>query len=741
LTNSSDAYSPDAGVSSDVLSRELAIEQAHVAAVYERLGVATKSARSAAESGQELYRSDRGSWVREEDGTALFERDAFAFQAAKRLAILDAEHEGLVFGRLDHTDREVRYIGRIGVRDAEYEPLVIDWRAPAAEPFYRATPNNPMDVVRRRVLRCRADKVIGIEDDLLDAEANIDDLPIVGEGALMAALSRARGKHMRDIVATIQAEQDEAIRADHRGVTVISGGPGTGKTVVALHRAAFLLYSNRRRFERGGILVVGPGPVFMNYIERVLPSLGEDSVTLRAIGAVASDVLPDVRATRIDDALAANVKGSLRMVTLIKRLVNLPLSDGPTQLLTTVKGNVLKLDASALDRIRTSVAAHGKLNASRDAAERAVLAALRPQVPEELGLDADAIDDLITSSSAYRTFLSTWWPPLVPTEVLRRLADAGVVDRIATDLLTEAERAALTASYATHDDWSVADTALLDELAAILGPLPRDAGDSDPTLFLTSGAEVSELVTMADRYTRSIEADPDDDSVENYAHLLIDESQDVTPMQWRMLRRRGPQASWTIVGDLAQSSWPDLDEVGRAVRELIGSAPHREFRLSVNYRSPKEVFDLAAEIVKRAYPKADLPTAVRSTGNEPELARVSEAALVSDLAARIDTLTDHVPGTVGVIVPPSRIEALQAAVLRRLASEMNSVDIDRVWFVTPLEAKGLEYDAVVVVSPDEVVAESPGGVRVLYVALTRPTQLLVTLDVGESAGAWRRSRS
>ena len=205
--------------------------------------------------------------------------------------MLDAEHEGLVFGRLDRTDSEVRYVGRIGVRDDDYEPLVIDWRAPAAEPLLpgHAAPTR----CRSSAAGCCAasgSEVVGIEDDLLDAEHAGDELVVVGEGALLAALSRARGHTMRDIVATIQAEQDEAIRAPCQGFTMISGGPGTGKTVVALHRAAYLLYSNRRRFESGGVLVVGPSRVFMNYIERVLPSLGEESVTLRSIGSVPSDV-------------------------------------------------------------------------------------------------------------------------------------------------------------------------------------------------------------------------------------------------------------------------------------------------------------------------------------------------------------------------------------------------------------------------------------------------------------------
>lgn len=212
----------------DSLARELAAEQAHVDAVYARLDAATRSAEQVAQQGRDLFRTERTNFVREEDGTGMFERDVFAFQAAKRLATLESEHEGLVFGRLDRTDGEALHIGRIGVRDDEYEPLVIDWRARAAEPFYRATPNEPMQVVRRRVLRCRGQKVIGIEDDLLDGDSNAD-LVVIGEGALMAALKRARGPQMRDIVATIQSEQDEAIRAPHQGFTIISGGPGTGR--------------------------------------------------------------------------------------------------------------------------------------------------------------------------------------------------------------------------------------------------------------------------------------------------------------------------------------------------------------------------------------------------------------------------------------------------------------------------------------------------------------------------------
>ncbi len=711
------------------LDRELAIEQAHVDLVYAQLAKAALAARRTASASRSIYASDRGTWMREEDGTAMFERDAFAFQAAKRLAVLDAEHEGLVFGRLDLSGSEIRYIGRIGVRDEEYEPLVIDWRARAAEPFYRATPSDPMDVTRRRVLRCRNDRVIGIEDDLLDA-ADAGDLVVIGEGALMASLQRARGAHMRDIVATIQAEQDEAIRAEARGVTVISGGPGTGKTVVALHRAAYLLYSNRRRFERGGILVVGPSALFMSYIERVLPSLGEDSVTLRSIGAVASDVL-GFAADRNDDAAAAGIKGSLRMAPLLKRLVDLPLVDpGPegARLLLTVKGEPVGLDAAALDRLRREVLSRHKVNRAREAAEKALLAQLADQVPEELELDRETIDDLITSSAQWRMFINAWWPTLTPTEALRRLDDPAVTRRVSVGLLDADEQRVLTESF-HHEAWSVADIALLDELAALLGPVPPEPDAEDPVFI--EGAEAAELVTVADRLSRQIVDDPDDEAHTEYAHLLVDEAQDITPMQWRMLRRRGAHASWTIVGDPAQSSWPDPAETDRVIAELIGHAPHRSFRLSVNYRSPAEVFALAADVVRRGFPGADLPEAVRHTGVEPELLATSADGLTGLVAGRAAALLAELPGTVGVIAPPSRLDAVRAA-LAPLAEP-------RLVVVTPLQAKGLEYDGVIVVAPDDIVAESPGGVRVLYVALTRPTQRLVCVDPDPAGGDWRES--
>jgi DNA helicase IV len=733
----------NASPAASTLERELAAEQAHVDLVYARLAEATRSAQQVARAGLSLYQSDRNSYVREEDGTGLYERDVFAFQAARRLAVLDAEQEGLVFGRLDRTDGEIRYVGRIGVRDADYEPLVIDWRAPAAEPFYRATPNDPMQVIRRRVLHCRGDRVVGIEDDLLDRENADRELVVIGEGALLAALTRARDHTMRDIVATIQAEQDEAIRAPYQGFTMITGGPGTGKTVVALHRAAYLLYSNRRRFESGGVLVVGPSRTFMNYIARVLPSLGEDSVTLRSIGAVPSDVVR-ITGDRVDLPEVAAIKGSLRMLKVLRRIVHEPPHEIPLELRIVVDGNVLVVPATALARIRSHVLAHHKLNSGRESAEKELLTALwriRHPDPEDAAdhdHERDEFEDRVSDLASFKMFLNAWWPAVSAPAALARLADVELLKRISAPVLSEVECELVSASYRAATDWTAADGALLDELVHLLGPVPVLDEQEVPGLAELD-SEMQEVFTTADVLSPTPqETDPFELPHETYAHLLIDEAQDVTPMQWRMLRRRGASASWTIVGDPAQSSWTDTAEADRAVEEIIGTAPVRHFRMSTNYRSPSEVFDLAARVVIADFPNADLPTAVRSTGHEPRLLVPADAVpenptISAAMISVVRSLLDEVDGTVGVICPPSTKD--QVAVQLEQARLSGG---DRIVVITAQQAKGLEYDAVLVITPDDIVTESPGGVRALYVALTRPTQRLVTLDAAPGAD-WRKS--
>jgi len=719
----------------------LASEQAIVDNAYRCLRDAVSSAREIDDESRRLFTTDRADWHREEDGTALFERDAFAFQAAKRLAILEAEHEGLIFGRLDLADGEVRHIGRLGVRSPDFEPLVIDWRAPAAEPFYRATFSDPMGVTRRRVLQCAGEKVIGIEDDLLDAD-NGGQLAVLGEGALLAALTRARGNTMRDIVATIQAEQDIAIRAPYQGVTIISGGPGTGKTIVALHRAAYLLYTHRRRFTNGGVLIVGPSMNFMRYIERVLPGLGEDSVVLKALGQVASDVIAYETGT-YDDANTAALKGSLRMLTVLKRLVAEPLAQpAEAQTLTvSVKGNIMTMRPAELSGIRRHVLSSQKSNRAVEAAAEAVLSALWAGAPAEItsDMDRDAFRDIVTGQARWQMFMQAWWPVLDAEQVLARLAVPAIMANVAEGVFSDDEQATLTASFAGakgyapglglhHPDWTIADMALLDELIAMIGPAPI-AETREPDVFIEADSEMQELVTTADLLSdgRGTEIDADADPQETFAHILVDESQDVTPMQWRMLRRRGPQASWTIVGDPAQSSFPDPDQTAAAVDDLIGHSPSRRFRLATNYRSPEEVFDLASAYITKFEPDADLPTAIRSTGIGPDLRVVPADSWPAALAGIVDELHGPASGTIGIIVPAAR----QAEVNTDTLPDSASV-------VTALDAKGMEYDDVIVVAPDEIVASTAGGPRVLYVALTRPTRRLVTLDL-DAPGEWRGS--
>ena len=722
-----------------VLSAELAAEQDMVDRAYRCLREAVSSARMIDDESHRIYTTDRADWHREEDSTALFERDAFAFQAARRLALLEAEHDGLVFGRIDLSDSDARHIGRLGVRDDDFEPLVIDWRAPAAEPFYRATFTDPMGVTRRRVLHCQGEQVIGIEDDLLDADHG-DGLAILGEGALLAALTRVRGTTMHDIVATIQAEQDEAIRAPYAGVTIIAGGPGTGKTIVALHRAAYLLYTHRRRLTNGGVLIVGPSMLFMHYIERVLPGLGEDAVTLKAMGQVAADVL-DRDSSRYDDAATAALKGSLRMLPLLRALVADPLAEAPEaqELSVSVKGTILKLRQTELVAIRRHVLAGQKSNRAVEAAGQALLGALWAAAPSDVKSEVDrpTFDAIVTEQAHWQMFMQAWWPLLDAEQVLARLAEPRVLARVAEGVLTADEQAVLAQSLAhakgyapglglPHPAWTIADTALLDELIALIG-LPPVTEPRDPEVFIDS--EVEELVTTADILTdgRNSELDSDADPQETFAHILVDESQDVTPMQWRMLRRRGPQASWTIVGDPAQSSFPDPAQVERAIDDLIGRGPSRRFHLATNYRSPKEVFDLARRYIVHQDPGADLPEAIRATGVEPDLRVTGTAGWVDTLRALVDEVAPATEGTVGIIAPPDRLE------------EISGVDLpQRVSVATPLEAKGMEYDIVIVVAPDQIVDRTPGGHRALYVALTRPTQRLITLDL-DQPGAWRES--
>ncbi|KAB1139259.1 AAA family ATPase [Micromonospora sp. AMSO12t] len=696
------------------LEQEIAVEQRHLDRVYARLAELRRSAVSAEKEGYRLARVGNFG--------ALVERDAMVFHAARRRHMLDAEHEGLVFGRLDLLDRQVLHVGRLGIRDDDASTLVVDWRAPAAAAFYQATPAQPLGVVRRRTIQSSAERVTRIEDDLLDPVAAPADMAVVGDGALLATLSKATGRGMRDIVATIQREQDEAIRSPGSGVTIVSGGPGTGKTAVALHRAAYLLYSDRSRFAGGGILVVGPSSVFVEYIASVLPSLGEDTATLHSLGTL----FAGLTATRTDPPAVAAVKGSLRMRRVLERAARDAVPGGPTELRLLYRGELLRLERRELDGIRDRAMPRGaRRNEVRRAGFDGVFAALWAQA-RRLGVgrlpEQRAFEDEIAERPEFREFLKAWWPRLHPRHVLGWLARPDRLHRYAEGILSRAEIRLLTDAYRSLDaaGLTIADIALLDELDALLGkPMKPARAKRDP--FQLAGG-VRELSTFADRQRAAREAArerPDD--YREYAHVVVDESQDVSPMQWRMIGRRGRLASWTVVGDPAQTAWTgDPEELNRARDQALGRRKRHHFTLTTNYRNSAEIFAVAAAEIRRLHPDLPLPRAVRSTGVDPVALSVPPAELESAVVAAADALLAEVEGTVGVITPVPRRD--------EVAGWLGGLGTPRLQVVTSLEAKGMEYDGVVLVAPGEIRADPGSGVRTLYVALSRATQRLTTVD-------------
>lgn len=727
---------------------------------------------------------------------ALAERDAQVFRAGIHLNRLNSEFEDFLFGRIDlllgkdgergpdgaftsvePADDAVRddstadiaetlHIGRIGVLDSDYAPLVIDWRAPAAAPFYRSTPKDPGRVVRRRVIRSKGRRVLGVEDDLMRPELTAylggDKLPVIGDGALMAALGQARSHTMRDIVSSIQAEQDLVIRAPAASVTEVSGGPGTGKTAVALHRAAYLLYQDRRRYA-GGILVVSPTPLLVAYTEGVLPSLGEEGqVAIRAVGSLSDEaagcrgchhvrrsgrrpdqgLLPDAPGAAQGGPRGAGAarhpRGAVGQDGQLSFGDGADAADGadeapatPTRLRVVAFGARVELNADELHRIRQSVlGGTAPVNLLRPRARRVLLDALwnkssgrgRYTDPELVAELRSSFDEDVSTETPFLEFLNAWWPELTPRGVLAAMADEKRLGRWARRVLNQGEVRRLARSLKRLDSegngpLSVHDVAILDELHTLLGTphRPRKKREFDP-LDQLSGLE--ELMPQREETQRERAERLAAERTE-YAHVIVDEAQDLTPMQWRMIGRRGRTATWTIVGDPAQSSWSDPDEAARARDEALGNRPRRRFTLTVNYRSPAEIAELASKVLALAMPGMESPAAVRSTGVKPRFETVRDGDLAASVREQARRLLAEVDGTVGVVVAMNR-----RAQARDWLAELG----ERVVALGSLEAKGLEYDATVVVSPAEIADESPAGLRVLYVALTRATQQLTVVS-------------
>lgn len=678
------------------------------------------------------------------------ERDAFAVHYEDTLARLEQVENRLVFGRLDLADAARRYIGRIGIADEDQESLLIDWRAPAARPFYQATAARRGDVVRRRHLMTRGRQVTGVEDELLDTEADVEGL--TGEGALFAAMAAAREGRMGDIVATIQSEQDEIIRADSEGVLVVEGGPGTGKTAVALHRAAYLLYTHRERLERSGVLVVGPSRVFLRYIEQVLPSLGESGVVATTLG----DLLADVPATGTEPEEVAAVKGRAVMAQVLRHAVRGLPRRLEEPVLLDVDGEQVRLEPqdvrAAQERARRSSRPH---NAARRTYATAVLDTLVRRWAEEKGLDLDSeqgwlLQSLRESRDARRE-INLRWMPTTPEQLLRRLyADPAFLARHGRGL-SPADRRLLRRP--ADAPWTPADLPLLDELAVLLGRLEnpeeerarlaRAAEQAAAVAYAEHairedgiGGGMVDAQTLASRFAapearRSLAERAASDREWTYGHIVVDEAQELSPMAWRALLRRNPSRSMTLVGDLDQRSG---HQPARSWTELLGTAASEHVRtaaLTINYRTPSEVMSAAVRVLRAAGGAHAAPA--RSARSVPGSLRVTRVAGDREVADAV--VAEHAAmgqGRLAVVTPAGRVEATRELLAPRLGDALETPGGDvlaaPVVVLDAVTAKGLEFDVVVLVEPGEVAAGGPGD---LYVAMTRPTRLLHVLHRGE----------
>ncbi|WP_273409068.1 HelD family protein [Corynebacterium ureicelerivorans] len=716
-------------------------EQAYVDTLFAHLDAEVARAQARLEEVQRDVDPDNP------DSDALVRRETEYHGLNAKLDALNVAETGLVFGRIDvaeddpenpvpgRSDLERRYIGRMGIDDREdnYRTLLLDWRAPLARPFYLATTAHPEGVESRRNIRMRGRTVTAVDDEVLSGDSAESTSAGVGsEAALRRAMNEARTGHMRSIVETIQREQDEIIRDPTRGVMVVQGGPGTGKTAVALHRIAYLLYTWREQLTRTGVLVVGPNTTFLEYISRVLPELGETGVVLSTV----DQLVPGFTPGGSDSTAGREVKGSIEMVTILKRAVQAyeTVPDAPVRL--TFDG--VPVDATpqmvkaARTRARRSRRPHNQARAHFAEHLTQLLAeALARRIGEDpLGgtnllsdADVDQLHDDLADDPQVQRLIDAHFPELEPVEVLDALLTSkDAIAEVAGDY-DDYTRAALY--RAPGSPFSHADTALVDELAVLIGTVDpeeqrrkeeeewrelvaeaegaldvlasSESTDNDDDQFeaeILSAADVIDAETLASRQretdTRSTAQRARADQAWAYGHVIVDEAQELSPMEWRMVFRRCPSRWMTLVGDTAQTSSPaGVDDWTAALDPFVGER-FRLHELTVNYRTPKEIADYAAEILAHIDPQAVVPQAIRASG-----------------------------------VPVQFVPDLEALEHRAAREGLTAViDAENVG-----DMKGLEFDHVVVVEPGKIIEASPQGWQDLYVAVTRATQTLTV--VGE----------
>ncbi|WP_426718415.1 HelD family protein [Corynebacterium auriscanis] len=722
-----------------------------------------------------------------DDPQGLMMRDREARDIDQRLDELSAAEIGLMFGRIDVTDPDPenpvpgrtgvdrRYIGRIGIHDSDaaMRTLLMDWRAPMARPFYLATTLHPDGVQLRRHITTRGRTITAVADEVLsapgDGEATglegVDTGGVATEKALLHAVNRARTQHMRDIVETIAGEQDRIIRSEHRGVTVVQGAPGTGKTAVALHRAAFLLYTWREQLRHTGVLIIGPNKRFLEYISQVLPSLGETGVVLATPGSL----LPGVQTVPERSLLAREIKGSIEMVTILREAVKSwqTVPEAPIEL--THDGVPLQLTPAMIRAARTkarrSRRPHNKARALfAEHLTRAVADTLARKIGDDplgganllsAGDRAQLHDDL-AADPHLQDIIDDVWPMLTPGQVL-------------AELFAHPEVAAFDYDDATLDGlrchdlgadgqpaWTDADAPLLDELADMLGLIDdeeREAAEREAWLD-----KISEAQEALDILTGSASQDLDDgfapeilmaydvldaemlaqrqqerdlrstaqraaaDQRWAFGHVIVDEAQELSAMAWRMIFRRSPNKWMTIVGDPAQTSNPSgVDTWEATLRPFVGDR-WQLHELTVNYRTPRDIAEVANELLPSIAPDQVGATPLRDSGTG-----IRHFPLGQLRAALTGARTAAGDGLVGVIF--SKDDAEVSATVTTVLEEMDAEGAaqlpesgHRVVAVDVTEAKGLEFDEVVLVEPGSIASASPQGLNDIYVAMTRATQ-------------------
>ncbi|KFG73610.1 ATP-dependent DNA helicase [Streptomyces mutabilis] len=691
---------------------------------------------------------------------ARLERDILVAERSGLLAALNAVDGSLCFGRIDLTSGVGHHIGRIGLRadDAERTPVLIDWRADVARPFYLATGHTPMGLRRRRHIASEGRRVSALHDEILDLgdETRTGHEDPSGDAVLLAALNSARTGRMGDIVQTIQADQDRIIRAPHRGVLVVEGGPGTGKTAVALHRAAYLLYEHRELLAKRAVLIVGPNPAFLGYIGEVLPSLGETGVLLATVG----ELFPGVKATASDSPEAAAVKGRADMAGVLAEVVRDRQALPDPVIAIEHDREVLMLDDGlvgvARERTRAAKLPH---NVAREHFEGHILNALTDMVAERIGTDpydgsnlldpsdVTQIRDELAENPEVWSAIDQLWPRLTPQRL--------VADFLAApEAFLPAEDAAAVRRPVTRR-WTVADVPLLDEAAELLGVDDRvartraerereaqiayaqgvlDVSYASRTYeFEDKDEEDAEVLLAhdiidAERFAERQEEDDHRSAAERaaadrtwaFGHIIVDEAQELSPMAWRLLMRRCPTRSMTLVGDPAQTA--EAAGVGSWSKILAPYVEDRweHTRLGVNYRTPAEIMDVAAAVVRAEDPSFAPPSSVRSTGVRPWIRATDDLPAAVAEAARELTPEE---GRLAVIAP----RELHGALAARLDGVTAGAEPDLtrgVVLLDPRQSKGLEFDSVLVVEPGRY------GTSDLYVALTRATQRLGVLHTG-----------